>query len=223
MSTDNTKGTAPTNAQGTPDTSSKANVPDTSETAQQVAAQVAAGCEAIKNAGGYATPQGVFTGEPDICYPNTPGFKPETEVPVGGVILRSEPIEYNVNRRTAKLTVRNTGDRPIQIGSHFHFFEVNRYIDCDRALAFGCHLNIPATTAIRFEPGEEKEVEVVEFGGKRRVIGFNDLTDGYAGFEDTPSYYPIKERALRRMEKYGFRHESQTDEEGEYTENQLKK
>lgn len=180
-------------------------------------------CDAIKNAGGYTTPQGVYSGTPDICYPNTPGFKPDEYVPVGGVILRSEPIAYNVDRRTAKLTVRNTGDRPIQVGSHFHFFEVNRYLDFDRPAAFGMHLNIPATTAIRFEPGEEKEVEVVEFGGKRRIIGFNGLTMGYSGYEDTPSYYPIRERAIRRMKKYGFRSTPQDEAEGEYTEGEIKK
>ena len=109
------------------------------------------------------------------------GFKPDTPVPVGGVILRKEPIEYNVGRRTEKIKVRNTGDRPIQVGSHYHFFEANRYLEFDRPAAFGCHLNIPATSAIRFEPGEEKEVEIVPFGGKQRVIGFNDLTNGYIG------------------------------------------
>ena len=88
---------------------------------------------------GYITPDGVFTGTPDIAYPNTPGFTPKEPVPVGGVILKDIPIEYNVNRRTVKLTVRNTGDRPIQIGSHFHFFEVNRYMEFDRPKAFGYH------------------------------------------------------------------------------------
>lgn len=168
---------------------------------------------AAKAPEGYTTPQGVFQGEPPILYPNTPGFKPAQPVPVGGVIVASEPIEYNVNRRTAKVTVRNTGDRPIQVGSHFHFFEVNRYLEFDRPAAFGCHLNIPATTAIRFEPGEEKEVEVVEFNGKRRIIGFNGLTEGYAGFEDNPTYYPVKDRAIRRMDKYGFHHDTEADME----------
>ncbi len=93
--------------------------------------------------------------------PVTPGFTPGQHVGVGGVILSSEPIAYNEGRYTVRLVVHNTGDRPIQVGSHFHFFEVNRYLEFDRAKAFGCHLNIPATTAIRFEPGEEKEVEVL--------------------------------------------------------------
>ena len=169
---------------------------------------------------GYTTPSGVYKGQPAIAYPDTPGFTPENYVPVGGVILADTPIEYNANRRTHKITVHNTGDRPIQVGSHFHFFEVNRYLEFDRPAAFGCHLNIPATTAIRFEPGEEKEVEVVEYGGKRRVIGFNDLTNGYAGFEDTPSYYPVKIRAIDRMEKYGFRSVPEDQAEAQYTQDE---
>lgn len=126
-------------------------------------------------------------------------------VPVGGVILAETPIEYNLNRKTVKITVRNTGDRPIQIGSHFHFFEVNRYMEFDRPKAFGMHLNIPATTAIRFEPGDEREVELVAFGGKKRIIGFNNLVMGYAGEEDFPTYYPTRTKAIARMEKRGFR------------------
>lgn len=158
-----------------------------------------------KQSQGYSTPQGVFQGNPPIAYPETPGFQPSTPVPVGGVILADGDIEYNQDRRTVTLKVRNTGDRPIQVGSHFHFFEVNRYMEFDRPAAFGYHLNIPATTAIRFEPGEEKEVELVPFAGKRRLIGFNDLTQGYAGLEDTPTYYPIRTRAIARMNEYGFK------------------
>lgn len=158
-----------------------------------------------KSVEGYETPQGVFNGMPPIAYPNTKGFTPEQAVIVGGEILAEDPIEYNENRRTLKMKVRNTGDRPIQIGSHFHFFEVNRYMEFDRAAAFGCHLNIPATTAIRFEPGEEKEVEVVSYGGKRRIIGFNGLTMGYAGNEDEPTYYPTRIKAIGKMERYGFK------------------
>ena len=147
----------------------------------------------------------------------TPGYAPSAPVPVGGVILQSGDVEYNVGRTTYKLKVRNTGDRPIQVGSHLHFFEANRYLEFDRKQAFGCHLNIPATTAIRFEPGEEKEVEVVAFGGKRRIIGFNGLTDGYAGPEDTPTYFPVRERAYRRMEKYGFKNITEEEADAEFT------
>ncbi|MDE6453065.1 MAG: urease subunit beta [Muribaculaceae bacterium] len=133
-----------------------------------------------------------------------PGFKPSADVPVGGVVLADGNLEYNAGRQVFTITVRNTGDRPIQVGSHLHFFEANRYLEFDRKQAFGCHLNIPATTAIRFEPGEQKDVEVVAFGGKRRIIGFNGLTDGYAGPEDTPSYFPVRDRAYRRMLNRGF-------------------
>ncbi len=138
-------------------------------------------------------------------YPSHQGFVPKKVPAVGGVILSQQDIEYNVGRRTATITIRNTGDRPIQVGSHFHLFEVNRYLEFDRAAAFGMHLNIPATTAIRFEPGDSREVEIVEYGGKRRIIGFNNLTDGYAGGEDAPTYLPTYERALRRVHKAGFK------------------
>lgn len=138
-------------------------------------------------------------------YPSHRGFTPKKVPAVGGVILSQQDIEYNVGRRTATVTIRNTGDRPIQVGSHFHLFEVNRYLEFDRAAAFGMHLNIPATTAIRFEPGDSREVEIVEYGGKRRIIGFNNLTDGYTGGEDAPTYLPTYERALRRVHKAGFK------------------
>lgn len=138
-------------------------------------------------------------------YPSHRGFTPKKAPAVGGVILSQQDIEYNVGRRTATVTIRNTGDRPIQVGSHFHLFEVNRYLEFDRAAAFGMHLNIPATTAIRFEPGDSREVEIVEYGGKRRIIGFNNLTDGYTGGEDAPTYLPAYERALRRVHKAGFK------------------
>lgn len=165
----------------------------------------------------YTTPQGIFEGKPQIAYPDTPGFAPAQPVPVGGVILADGDITYNEDRRTVTLKVRNTGDRPIQVGSHFHFFEVNRYMEFDRKAAFGYHLNIPATTAIRFEPGEEKQVELVAFAGKQRIIGFNGLVDGYAGLEDTPSYYPREIRAFSRMEEYGFKNVSEEQADAEYT------
>lgn len=135
----------------------------------------------------------------------TPGFTPKQYVPVGGEILSTDPIVYNEGRYTAKLIVRNTGDRPIQVGSHFHFFEVNRYLEFDRAAAFGCHLNIPATTAIRFEPGDEKEVEVVAYSGKQYVIGFNGLVQGYTGSEDAPTYYPRRMQATENVRRLGFK------------------
>lgn len=96
----------------------------------------------------------------------------------GEYILRKEDIIANVGRNTVTITVVNTGDRPVQIGSHFHFFEVNKQMEFDREKAFGMRLNIPAGTAVRFEPGEEKTVELTEFGGNQKIYGFNNLVDG---------------------------------------------
>lgn len=162
------------------------------------------------------TPEGILVNDLPLGYPDTPGYKPATPVPVGGVVLADSAIEYNSRRTTVKLTVRNTGDRPIQIGSHFHFFEVNRYLEFDRPVAFGYRLNIPATTAIRFEPGDEKEVELVVFGGKRYIFGFNGLTQGYAGGQDFPTYFPKRIEAIRKMKEFGFKSLSEDDVEAEF-------
>src|SRR5690349_1747250 len=91
----------------------------------------------------------------------------------GEYLLESGDIEANVGRRTLELTVANTGDRPIQVGSHYHFFETNRALRFDRAASRGFRLNIAAGTAVRFEPGQEREVELVAFGGDRIVYGFD--------------------------------------------------
>ena len=99
-------------------------------------------------------------------------------VAVGGYVCHSAPIAFHENLKVTTLKVRNTGDRPVQVGSHFHFFEANRALEFDRPAAFGQHLNIPASTALRFEPGDEREVKLVPFGGKREVYGFNNLVDG---------------------------------------------
>ena len=96
----------------------------------------------------------------------------------GEWLLADEPIEINAGRRTLRLSVRNTGDRPIQVGSHFHFYEVNRALAVDREAALGMRLDVPAGQSIRFEAGDERNVELVEFGGSRRVIGFNNLVNG---------------------------------------------
>ena len=96
----------------------------------------------------------------------------------GEYILKEGTIECNVGRVTTKVTVVNTGDRPVQIGSHFHFFEVNSQMQFDRLKAFGMRLNIAAATAVRFEPGEETEVELVAFGGEKLIYGFNNLVNG---------------------------------------------
>jgi len=96
----------------------------------------------------------------------------------GEYILAEEVIEANVGRRMVELVIANTGDRPIQVGSHFHFFEANRALKFDRAKAFGMRLNIPAGTAVRFEPGDAKKVTLVELGGSKEVYGLNRLTEG---------------------------------------------
>lgn len=104
----------------------------------------------------------------------------------------SGDISANVGRRTASLLVQNSGDRPIQIGSHFHFCEVNRWLKFDRMAAYGMRLNIAAGTATRFEPGEEKEVTLVEFAGHRIIYGHNGMVNGQL---DDPE---IKTAAFRK-------------------------
>jgi urease beta subunit len=93
-------------------------------------------------------------------------------------LLARDPIEINAGRPARRLEVANTGDRPVQVGSHFHFFEVNRCLAFDRAAAYGMRLNIASGTAVRFEPGDTRAVEVVAIGGSREVIGLNRLVDG---------------------------------------------
>src|SRR5260370_5030549 len=89
----------------------------------------------------------------------------------GEYFLETEPIEANVGRKAVKFVVRHRGDRPVQVGSHYHFFEVNDALEFDRAAARGMRLNIPAGTSVRFEPGEEKVVHLVEFAGEKLVLG----------------------------------------------------
>lgn len=96
----------------------------------------------------------------------------------GEYILGSGDITANQGHKIIELSVANIGDRPIQVGSHFHFFEVNKALDFERAQSFGMRLNIPAGTAVRFEPGEEKDIILVAMGGKRTVYGLNNLTNG---------------------------------------------
>jgi urease beta subunit len=114
----------------------------------------------------------------------------------GEYILRDEPIELNAGARRVRLRVDNYGDRPIQVGSHTHFFEVNRELRFDRRLAYGCRLDIPAGTALRFEPGERREVELVPLGGRRLAFGMNALVNG--ALDDNP------EGVLKRASGLGF-------------------
>ena len=90
----------------------------------------------------------------------------------GEIVPADGEIELNAGRRVVRLTVANTGDRPIQVGSHYHFFETNPALRFDRTLARGCRLDIPAGTAVRFEPGQEREVELIDYAGAREVYGF---------------------------------------------------
>src|SRR5208282_3073170 len=102
-------------------------------------------------------------------------------------------VQANVGRRVVRVVVRNTGDRPVQVGSHYHFFEVNRELGFDRGAAYGMRLNIAAGTAVRFEPGEEKEVELTEFGGARVIHGFLGAVGG------TLDAAGARERALKKV------------------------
>ena len=117
---------------------------------------------------------------------------------IGGLVLAATPVAFNQDKPAISLKVRNTGDRPIQVGSHFHFFEANRALEFDRALAYGMHLNIASSTAIRFEPGDERTVSLVPYGGKRRVCGFNNLVDGAALDAEKPA-------AVERARARGFK------------------
>ncbi len=111
--------------------------------------------------------------------------------------LKDDPIIANPNRRVVTVDVANAADRPIQVGSHFHFFEANRALQFDRSLAFGMRLNIPAGTAVRFEPGDSKRVELTEIAGAKAIYGLNALTDG-------PVNDKTKEAAIGRAKQKGF-------------------
>src|SRR5262245_50890317 len=119
----------------------------------------------------------------------------DTMIP-GEYLLANDPIQLNAGRPTRRLEVANTGDRPVQVGSHFHFLEVNRSLVFDRAAAYGMRLNIAAGTAVRFEPGDTQEVELVEIGGHREVIGLNRLVDGAL---DAGSVHEAARAALDRF------------------------
>lgn len=129
--------------------------------------------------------------------PRKIALQPTSVVP-GEVILGHGDIIAFEGRQTVDLTIANIGDRPIQVGSHCHFFEANRALKFDREKAFGFRLKIPAGTAVRFEPGEEKRVALVAIGGNRVAYGINGLTNGRL---DDPA---VKTAALRRATDLGF-------------------
>ena len=121
------------------------------------------------------------------------------QVRPGEIITAEGEIELNAGRRKASVRVTNTGDRPVQIGSHYHFFEVNKALEFDREASFGMHLDVPAGTAVRFEPGEAKDVALVAFGGSGEIFGLNSLTDGPHGSD------AAKQAALERARERGFK------------------
>ena len=115
----------------------------------------------------------------------------------GEYLLAKNPIVANVGKKTIKINIKNTGDRPIQVGSHTHFFETNKALVFQRSKTFGFHLNIPSGTSLRFEPGDSRIVQLTEFGGKRIVFGFNSLVNGKLTNKQ-------KEISLLNLKKKGF-------------------
>ncbi|MEM8673000.1 MAG: urease subunit beta [Cyanobacteria bacterium P01_G01_bin.67] len=116
----------------------------------------------------------------------------------GQIFYAADEIELNADREQKTILVDNTGDRPIQVGSHFHFFEVNRALSFDRIAAYGFRLDVPSGTAVRFEPGDSKEITIVALGGNRRVIGLNNLTNGVLDNPET------KGRAIANAQESGY-------------------
>jgi urease subunit gamma/beta len=132
-----------------------------------------------------------------VHQPIKPGQEPASGWEPGEIETGEGVIVLNEGRETVTMVVRNTGDRPIQVGSHYHFFEANRALEFDRSRAFGMRCDIPAGTAMRFEPGEEREVHLVSFGGFRQVHGLNRLTEGETTDAERGS-------ALARASERGF-------------------
>lgn len=120
----------------------------------------------------------------------------------------TEQLEINAGRPSVTLKVSNTGDRAVQVGSHFHFFEVNKALLFEREKAYGMHLDIPAGTGVRFEPGDTKEVTLTAYAGNRHIIGFNNLVDGGLDAADT------KIRAIARMNELGYKNGKPTAKVG---------
>jgi len=125
--------------------------------------------------------------------------KPENYIEPGEFIFDTGVITINAGKETKEIKVVNTGDRPIQVGSHFHFFEVNKALDFDRALAFGMRLDIASGTAVRFEPGDSQQVRLVKIGGNRMGYGLNGLTNGSM---DDPK---VKAAAAAKAKQLGFK------------------
>jgi len=121
-----------------------------------------------------------------------------SEFTPGELLVGDDPVRINEGRDTATVTVENTGDRPVQVGSHYHFFETNPALAFDRERAYGMRLDVPAGTAVRFEPGVERDVDLVAIGGRRVVHGMAGLVGGELDDED------VRERALERARERGY-------------------
>ncbi|MDE1725975.1 MAG: urease subunit beta [Thaumarchaeota archaeon] len=119
----------------------------------------------------------------------------------GEYFINDVPIIANKGRNTIKIKVSNSGDRPIQVGSHTHFFETNKALVFSRKRSYGFHLNIPAGTSVRFEPGDTKEVEITEYSGLKRVYGFSGLVNGDLATR--------KQIAIKKAQKLGFKDSDQ--------------
>lgn len=118
---------------------------------------------------------------------------------IGEIMPLDREIVLNENRKTVTIEVANTGDRPIQVGSHFHFFEVNKLLSFDRKKAYGMHLDIPSGTSVRFEPGEKKSVQLVEVVGKKAIYGLNDLTNGAIEGKKENAFSLAKEKGFKEV------------------------
>jgi urease subunit beta len=118
----------------------------------------------------------------------------------GEYFLSEDPIIANIGKSVIILDVKNTGDRPIQVGSHAHFFEINKALEFSRKKSYGFHLNIPAGTSIRFEPGDSKKIELTEFSGKKIVYGFSGLVNGSLSEKQNEAFSKAKEQGFRGME-----------------------
>jgi urease subunit gamma/beta len=120
----------------------------------------------------------------------------KAKIEPGEYFVNEGEISLNENKELTTIEVENKGDRPVQIGSHYHFFEVNKELAFDRAQAYGKRLDVPAGTSVRFEPGSIKEINLIEFSGKRYMSGFNGLVEGF--LDDVPT----KENAMKNLEKF---------------------
>jgi urease subunit beta len=127
----------------------------------------------------------------------------------GEYILDGPEIELNAGATVVTITVTNTGDRPVQIGAHYHFFEVNRALVFDRVKAYGMRLDLPSGTSVRFEPGDNKEVKLIPYGGRRVVYGFNALVSGRL---DDPY---TRETSIKRCIEQGYGHKPSDDKKSD--------